>query len=81
MSYASDWTVASALPEWDRLIPAGVPFPGVQPDDQTAVLVRSADGTGPKALADALRGAVGRHLTVQVGGQEAFKAARGRPFG
>ncbi|MER8103831.1 hypothetical protein [Kitasatospora sp. NPDC094016] len=53
----------------------------MQPDDQTAVLVRSADGTGPKALADALRGAVGRHLTVQVGGQEAFKAARGRPFG
>ncbi|MFD4533466.1 ABC transporter permease [Kitasatospora sp. NPDC058397] len=43
----------------------------------TAVLVRSADGTDPKALADALRGAVGRYPTVQVGGQEAFKGAPG----
>jgi putative ABC transport system permease protein len=43
----------------------------------TAVLVRSADGTDAKALAAALRGAVERHPTVQVGGREAFLTAPG----
>jgi putative ABC transport system permease protein len=38
----------------------------------TAVLIRSADGTDSKALAGALRGAVGRYPTVQVGDRETF---------
>ncbi|MET8122459.1 FtsX-like permease family protein [Micromonospora sp. NPDC005189] len=43
----------------------------------TAVLIRSADGTDAKALAAALRGAVGRYPTVQVGDRGAFLAAPG----
>ncbi|OJF15818.1 putative ABC transport system permease protein [Couchioplanes caeruleus] len=43
----------------------------------TAVLIRSADGTDPKALADALRGAVERYPTVEAGDREAFLAAPG----
>ncbi|MFR9776384.1 ABC transporter permease [Micromonospora sp. MS34] len=43
----------------------------------TAVLIRSADGTDSKALIGALRGAVESYPTVQVGGREAFLAAPG----
>jgi putative ABC transport system permease protein len=42
-----------------------------------AVLIRSANGTDQKALANALRGAVQRYPTVQVGDREAFLAAPG----
>ncbi|WP_083915802.1 ABC transporter permease [Micromonospora lupini] len=43
----------------------------------TALLIRSADGTDPEALAGALRGAVARYPTVQVGERDAFLAAPG----
>jgi putative ABC transport system permease protein len=43
----------------------------------TAVLIRSVPGTDPKALASALRRAVERYPTVQVGDRKAFLAAPG----
>jgi putative ABC transport system permease protein len=43
----------------------------------SAVLIRSADGTDRKALDAALHGAVRRYPTVQVGDREAFLAAPG----
>jgi putative ABC transport system permease protein len=42
-----------------------------------AVLVRSMDGTDPRTLAGALRGAVARYPTVRVGEREAFLAVPG----
>jgi putative ABC transport system permease protein len=43
----------------------------------SAVLIRSTDGTDQKALEAALRGAVQRYPTVQMGDREAFLAAPG----
>ncbi|MEU7753863.1 FtsX-like permease family protein [Micromonospora sp. NPDC049171] len=43
----------------------------------TAVLIRSVDGTDPEALAGALRGAVARYPTVRVGDRQTFLAAPG----
>lgn len=43
----------------------------------TAVLIRSVDGTDPEALTAALRGAVERYPTVQVGDRQTFLAAPG----
>ncbi|MGC4748406.1 FtsX-like permease family protein [Micromonospora sp. DT201] len=43
----------------------------------TAVLIRSANGTDQKALDDALRGTLQRYPTVQVGDREAFLAVPG----
>ncbi|MEO3817919.1 FtsX-like permease family protein [Plantactinospora sp. B24E8] len=43
----------------------------------TAVLIRSVDGTDPEALAGALRGAVARYPTVQIGDRQTFLAAPG----
>ncbi|MCF0091910.1 FtsX-like permease family protein [Micromonospora sp. MH99] len=43
----------------------------------SAVLIRSVDGTDPTALTGALRGAVERYPTVQVGDREAFLTTSG----